>query len=85
MAALFEPDFSNGFGSDPIGPDSWGSTPLEKIDVSETSPGPVYVYQTAKTAAEKKIWELADEYRGEGVDITTSTSFSDSRWISSDM
>jgi len=63
LFTLLEPGFSNGYGTIPIGTDTWGSLPLEKIDLNpSTSPGQAYVYQTAKTAAEKKIWEMADQH-----------------------
>jgi hypothetical protein len=64
-------DSSNAYGTVPIGPDTWGSVPLEEIDLSPSSPGQAYVYQTAKTAAEKKLWELADQHPE--IDLTTST------------
>lgn len=64
-------DFSNGFGPTPLTADTWGSVlPYDQIDVSQSSPGAMYVYQTAKTAAEKRIWELADQ--NPDVDVATS-------------
>ena len=64
-------DFSNAFLTTALGPETCGSVNThEKIDISETSPGPMYVYVTAKTAAEKKVWEIADQHPE--VDVTTS-------------
>jgi len=69
-ASVLEPDFSNGFANKLIGPESWGSVKTyDQIDTSPTGPGPMFTYQAAKTAAEYRIWQLADEHPD--VDITT--------------
>lgn len=69
--AMFEPGFTDGFSGKTLTEKSWCNVKYEDIDISETGPGAVYVYQTSKTVAEKKIWELADE--NPSVDITVST------------
>lgn len=68
--AVFQPGFTDGFTGATINERSWGRIKYDEIDISESGPGPVYVYQASKTVAEKKIWELADE--NPNIDITTS-------------
>lgn len=61
-------DFKAAFGNEILTAKSFGSATLETIDLENTALGPIY--QQAKTAADKKIWEIAHE--NPNVDFTVS-------------
>jgi len=70
IAALDDADFGKAFGTEPVGPDSWGKiTSYSQIDTSPSGPGPMFIYQAAKTASEHHLWQLADQHPE--VDFTT--------------
>jgi nucleoside-diphosphate-sugar epimerase len=70
-------DHSNAYGTAPLGPDNWASETIKDIEefqINPTNPqGPWVAYHIAKTVAEKRVWQLADEHPE--VDISTSKFF----------
>ncbi|ESK91331.1 nad dependent epimerase [Moniliophthora roreri MCA 2997] len=66
MANLFDADFKQAFGDKVITERDFGGVELKDIKTQEQDP--FFVYQAAKTAADKNLWEIAREHPD--VDIT---------------
>ncbi|ESK91330.1 3-beta hydroxysteroid dehydrogenase isomerase family protein [Moniliophthora roreri MCA 2997] len=63
---LFDTDFKQAFGDKVLTEKDFGSIELKDIKPQEQDP--LFVYQAAKTVADKKLWEIAREHPD--VDIT---------------
>jgi len=67
LVTLLKIDLSDGYGASHIGPEDWCSVRFEEIE--RFPEDPLYNYQVAKTGAERRLWEIADD--NPEIDLTT--------------
>lgn len=60
MVSLLDATFSAAFGSEPLTAHTFGPSSLKDIDLDKDFPASIY--KVAKSAAERKVWELAQDH-----------------------